>query len=635
MAHSHYRHSRIGRLINAKHRLQAEHQDENADSGLLKKEDPLQDATIPPYDILPDGPCDTSKDSLSCLQHDLNESDSLPQKREEMTMTSSEPVVVETVLKIVDASSHILFQSTATHFPMTISDSAYGTYTIPSSDSLTPTGAATEIASESESMDIPALVSPTLASTTDTPTPPAQTSFPTPGLSDPTPGSAVPTSELSVPTPDLSVPTSGSSVPTSELSVPTPDLSVPTPGPSAPTSESSVPTPELTTSPLSDTSSSNGSVASTQSSLTSANQVPSASRSATTALIHSPGWTSTPLVAPATSPPGSVTSPQAYFWSYAGPSSSINTTATLTSDASIYSTYETISSSVFTTTESTSIEPTSTESAGSALGSGSAPSASETQAAGSGTATNPDTPKIVGGVVGSVAGIALILLLLLYFLRRRGYLLGKHGRPTLLEETGAGDGARETAERRESNDPLFTASHFAPALIKRWRQSTATSRSGSTFDSAPSERGFQKIAGRKIPPVFTHGGDGYGGGLDGDSPTVPGFPPMSPPATGLVGSPTSHAAPPTSPFGSPLDSTYTREFEEHTPSTRPNPVHLPMSSAVNTGVPITVTPAQPIAQPQSTAPFVPPRPDGLGRSLHSYDGSRASRSSRFTESLDL
>ncbi|KAJ5130507.1 uncharacterized protein N7515_006546 [Penicillium bovifimosum] len=560
MAHTHYRHSRIGRLINAKRRLQAELLDDYADTELFKKEEPSQDPTIPPSDILPDGPCDMSKDSLSCLQHDLNEPNSSHKKREETTVTSSEKVAVETVLKIVDASSHILFQSTATHFPMTISDSIHGTYTLPSSESLTATGTATAstTASASGSTDIPTLVSPTLASPTETPAPPAQTS---------------------------------------------------------------IPPAELTTSLLPDTSSSNSSVIPTQPSLTSANQVPSALRSATATVIHSPGWTSTPLVGPASSTSGAVTSPQAHFWSYSGPS----TTATSTFDSSTYSTYDVLTSSLFTSSEST----------GTAIATESAPTASVTHAAGSGTTTHPDTPKIVGGVVGSVAGMALILLLLLYFLRRRGYLMGKNGRPALLDDAAAGvaagGGAREITERRESNTPLFTASNLAPALMRRWRQSTATSRSGSTFDSAPSERGFQKIAGRKIPPVFTHGGDGYGGGLDGDSPTVPGFPPMSPP-TGPMGSPTSHAAPPTSPFGSPLDSAYTREFEEHTPSTRPNPVHLPMSSAVNAGVPITVTPAQPVAQPQSAAPFVPPRPDGLGRSLHSYDGSRGSR---FTESLDL
>lgn len=206
--------------------------------------------------------------------------------------------------------------------------------------------------------------------------------------------------------------------------------------------------------------------------------------------------------------------------------------------------------------------------------------------------------------------------------------MAKMARPTMLGDAadgaGAGAGSREIVERR------FTASYLAPAFMKRWRQSTATTRSGSTTDSAPSERGFQKISGRKLPPVFTHGGDGYGGGLDGDSPTVPGFPATSP-ATGPIGSPSFYAPPPTSQFGSPLDSNFTREVEEPTPPTRPNLAHLPISSSVNVATPITVTPAHPVAQPQSAVPFAQPRPDGLGRSLHSFDGSR---SSRFTEVID-
>jgi hypothetical protein len=167
--------------------------------------------------------------------------------------------------------------------------------------------------------------------------------------------------------------------------------------------------------------------------------------------------------------------------------------------------------------------------------------------------------------------------------------------------------------------------------MKRWRQSTQTVRTESTIDSNSSERGFQKISGRKLPPVLTHGGDGFGGGLDGDSPTVPGFPPTSP-GPGPSGSPAFHAPPPASPYGMPLDSNYTREIEEHQPPVRPSPVHLPISNTVPVATPITVTPAHPVAQPQSAVPIVPQRPDGLGRSLPSFDGSR---SSRFTEGIDM
>ena len=190
------------------------------------------------------------------------------------------------------------------------------------------------------------------------------------------------------------------------------------------------------------------------------------------------------------------------------------------------------------------------------------------------------------------------------------------------------------ADRRGSNDPLFTASYFAPAFMRRWRQSTMTTRTESTVSSNPSERGFQKISGRKIPPVFTHGGDGYGGGLDGVSPTIPecliGLS-GTPPAAGPLSSP-SKGPPPASPHGVPLDTSFTREVEEHPSSADLPRLRLPVSNSVNSATPTTVTPSHPMPHPQTALTVEPSRPDGLGRSLPSYDGSR---SSRFTESLDL
>lgn len=549
MAHGHFRHSRIGNLISARRRLQAELDEQHAGSDLLE-DDSFQTPVLPATGMLPDENCDSSKNSM-CFEHGMSESDSILEKREETT--SADPTSIETVLQIVDASSQTPFQSTTTGFPMTISHSTYATDTLPSSDSLTATATASVTASASASIDLGLLTSPTPTSATQ-PTPP----------------------------------------------------------------------------PLSETPFSSISTNSTQISLATTNstsQLPSAIRSASATVISSPAWSSTRLVTPSSSAPSVMTtSSQVHnYWSYSGSSGSSSSSSSPTSPTSSTD-YTTSSSNVYGGSEST----------GSATSTGTAPTTSETQASQDST-SNPDTPKIVGGVVGSIAGLALILLLLFYYLRRRGFLMGKMGRPPMLGDAAAGAGAgagsrsREIVERRESNDPLFTASYLAPAFMKRWRQSTATTRSGSTIDSAPSERGFQKISGRKLPPVFTHGGDGYGGGLDGDSPTVPGFPATSP-GTGPMASPSFYAPPPTSQYGGmPLDSNYTREVEEHTPPTRPNPVHLPISSAVNVATPITVTPAHPVAQPQSAVPFAPPRPDGLGRSLHSFDGSR---SSRFTEVID-
>ncbi|KAJ5163616.1 uncharacterized protein N7500_005446 [Penicillium coprophilum] len=538
---------------------------QDAGSDLLE-DDLFQNPILPATVILPDENRD-SKNSL-CLEHGMNESGPLLEKRDETT--SADPTVIETVLQIVDASSHTLPQSTDTDIPMTISVSADASSTLPDADSLTASASATLIASASASIDL--------------------------GL-----------------------------------------LNSLTPAPAI----------QPTTSPLPQTSFSSNSTISTQTSLaTSSNsttQITSTLKSASATVINSFALTSTPLVGPSSSIPSvTTTSTQVHnHWSYSGSSSDFSFNPSFSFTSSPTSTHTSSSSSNDWTSPTSSTDYTTSssavyggsESTESATGTGSAPTTSETNASG-GPTIDPETSKIVGGVVGSVAGLALILFLIFYYLRRRGLFMAKMGRPNMLGDAaagaGAGAGSREVVERRESNDPLFTASYLAPAFMKRWRQSTATMRSDSTIDSAPSERGFQKISGRKLPPVFTHGGDGYGGGLDGDSPTIPGFTATSP-ATGPMGSP-SYAPPPTSQYGGmPLDSKYTREVEEPAPPLRSNPVHLPISSSVNVATPITITPAHPIAQPQSAVPFAPPRPDALGRSLHSFDGSR---SSRFTEVID-
>lgn len=295
-----------------------------------------------------------------------------------------------------------------------------------------------------------------------------------------------------------------------------------------------------------------------------------------------------------------------------------------------------LSPSVAPTTSSSSIWSSSSTGAygnggtGSTTGNVHPPTTSSSQpSSGSGSSSDSSTPKIVGGVIGSVAGLVMIILLLLFILRRRNFFQRKGTGALPSNDTGT----REMAERRASNDPLFSPSYFAPAFMKRWRQSTMTTATESTIDSSnASERGFQKISGRKIPPVLTHGGDGFGGGLDGESPTVPdcmiGLSPTSP--GGGNPSSVSYGPPLTLPYGNRLDTKYTRESEERNNSpTRPPPIRLPVSSSVNFGTPTTVIPSHVIPQPQCA---VPSRQDAVGRSHPSYDGSRGSR---FTESLEL
>ncbi|KAL4897153.1 hypothetical protein BDV59DRAFT_169916 [Aspergillus ambiguus] len=266
-----------------------------------------------------------------------------------------------------------------------------------------------------------------------------------------------------------------------------------------------------------------------------------------------------------------------------------------------------------------------------------APSATGAASSGSGSSLDSETKgKIAGGVVGGVAGLAmLIILALLFFRRRRAALQQPRGLPSHdVAGTAAANEPPRTAEmasRRSSNDPLFAASYFAPAFMKRWRQSQQTTRSDSTLSSNPSERGFQKIAGRKIPSVLQSGGDGYGDGSFGQgSPTASepsgGFPssPPAPPRTSLSQPPPSH------PYGMPLDTSYTRE-EEEAVIYRPSPARTPIAGSSNVSLSTEPGISHVIPQPSSAFPAsIPPRPDLLGRSHPSFDGSRGSR---FTESL--
>ena len=252
---------------------------------------------------------------------------------------------------------------------------------------------------------------------------------------------------------------------------------------------------------------------------------------------------------------------------------------------------------------------------------------------------SPTTNKIVGGVVGSVAGVAFLFLAILLYLRRRHAAL-RAAREGLPAGEGTGDAAgegsvshsAEMTSRQSSHDPLF-ASSLAPAFMRNWRKSSQTTRTDSTLVSNQSERGFQKIAGRKIPSVLQSGGDGYGGGGFGEaSPGVEmsvSFQPSPP----INIRPPASQPPTASAHGMPLDTNYTRENQESDPEAivRPSPARTPTASSTNIPSSAAQTPPRSTPEPQNAlSPSIPRRPDVLGRSHPSLDGSRGSR---FTESI--
>ena len=316
------------------------------------------------------------------------------------------------------------------------------------------------------------------------------------------------------------------------------------------------------------------------------------------------------------------------------------------------------------------------------IGSATTASSSATSSASSsshgGSAPGPTTPTVVGGVVGGVAGLAFLLLILLALLR--WYRKRLQSRGQLPEQiaarstTGGGPSGATQMSSRSSHTP------FAAAFLsstRRWRpQSSATTATAVTnYSTVPdSERGFQRIAGRKIEPVLGTGTDQYGGNygafekdfpegrLTRGAPSNSGAPQPHEEERGLAESSFYRDSRgfyggkgedlPVSPTLVPSSMGHTRgttrdfanadslggdprtERPEGYAVMRPSPARTPMtSSPSNSSIRL------PIQQGPLMEPGAPPTPalpshltgrrqDGVGRSLASQDGSRGSR---FTE----
>ncbi|OAL26515.1 hypothetical protein AYO20_10084 [Fonsecaea nubica] len=333
-------------------------------------------------------------------------------------------------------------------------------------------------------------------------------------------------------------------------------------------------------------------------------------------------------------------------------------------------------------------DPAATSSAGSGSGGG---------GGGGSPGLTPTQQQVVGGVVGGVAGAALTLVIILFVLRwyrrrlkARGQLPEQIAARELAGD-GGGGGSRAEAypmSQRSSTTPLTVAvAHGLKRLRPRSSQTLGTTATGTTDSSVPeSERGFQRIAGRKIAPVLSSGGDPYGGNYGAfekdagvgpsDMPRIPerglsgasfyqdnrGFyggkgtptPPQVPSSPTTVTTPakTGDSLAPAGTASSARDFAEPRapsalnnsQISLNTPS-RPEGFAIMRPSPART--PVTLSPAAssirlPIQQPPSMDENAPPLPpmlrDGVGRSLASQDGSRVSRSSgrsagRFTENM--
>lgn len=249
--------------------------------------------------------------------------------------------------------------------------------------------------------------------------------------------------------------------------------------------------------------------------------------------------------------------------------------------------------------------------------------------------SKPETGVIVGSVVGSIAGLALLAVLVLLALRwkkRNG------GRIALGEETGGGtralpaaggnpSGASNTAmtqQRTTSWGPGALAGTWAAGALAGLAAKRASRNAPPPPPSPPAEsgeRGFYRVSGRKLPSVLETGGDGY-------------------------------TDPSENPFGNQNrvsamsgDSVLYRDsqgFFDEQPSPNDPLGRLAVGSPMRpvSGVPIIrsgpaktpVTESNPFADPEPPALRPPPSRDPIGRSLGSQDGSRGS-GSRFTEEI--
>lgn len=163
--------------------------------------------------------------------------------------------------------------------------------------------------------------------------------------------------------------------------------------------------------------------------------------------------------------------------------------------------------------------------AAAATGTNSKPSSSSSSDSGSGgggsgiAPLTPQQTQMVGGIVGGVAGIAFVLVIILYVLRWYRQRLKLQGRlPNELADTNhsfhgkaALAGMAAPISQRSLNQSR-TSLFAATGAAKKWRGSDMTFLTDSTSHTAgDSEKGFQRVSGRKIPSVLTHGGDQYGG----------------------------------------------------------------------------------------------------------------------------
>ena len=250
------------------------------------------------------------------------------------------------------------------------------------------------------------------------------------------------------------------------------------------------------------------------------------------------------------------------------------------------------------------------------------PSPTSTElSSGPNNSSNPSSPQVeprlVGGIVGGVAGLALIVFALFLLLKRHK----RQRQIQALDDAGYGG-------------PLAGGPSMAQRSISFLRGGIAAggrreASSSDPTDVDPAERGFVKVAGRKLPPViggprpelgsmrsnaqssyYTGDDSGVGASMSRSSRGGP-----SRYSTSTVQAANPFASPPSSPTGPGPGLGHSSLLQE--------PVDIDSIEEIRT--PPKPPPPRPLFNRQLSLGT-----DGVGRSHPSHDGSRGSR---FTEDI--
>jgi hypothetical protein len=262
--------------------------------------------------------------------------------------------------------------------------------------------------------------------------------------------------------------------------------------------------------------------------------------------------------------------------------------------------------------------------AGPASTAAASPTASTAPVTDAGSSGPLETPQVVGTVVGSLAGFALLLWLMLFLIKRHK----QKQRGGALQLTGDDQADRDISQPMTQN--AARTSYVAPSFLNRF---SGASRS-TVETSSTGEKSFQRISGRKLPSAFSEGltSEQFAGPREG---TLSGSSFYND-DKGWYGGPGVIQKD----FG---DSSLAKEIGETSNTgamgtaarVRPSPAQTPVIRHADDAP---VWGAPPRNGGDTLSPPVTPNPDfpptgTLGRSHPSRDGSTISRSSRFTENV--